>query len=207
MAELNDRALATLEDYAEYGNAEEALLDNADLLFRLLNAASDAFYRATGYREFKALRPNPDTRTYRTGVGYRGSMLGGWERRSQFLPIDDASAITAVRIGGTLVDPAGYRTEPENPFVIRPIEALVFDPPVLGLGYVVEVDGTFGWPVVPDDVVQAVLVTVEYWNARDVQRFSSSFETASGDVRSSPRELPAQAFDTARGYQRKSIGP
>lgn len=205
MPELNERALASLEDYAAYGNADEALLDDADLLFRMLNAASDAFYRVSGYREFKPLRTNPDTRVYRTPYIGRGTLLGGLERHSQIVEIDDAAAITEVRVNDSVIAAAGYRTIPENPLVIRPIEAIEFLTSSVGYGTVIEVAGTFGWPVVPDDVVQAVLVTVEYWNARDVQRYSSTFQSAAGEVRTSPRELPAQAFDTARDFRRKSI--
>ncbi len=211
--ELNARALADVDDYVLYAN-EQGLdpVEDADLLHRLLNAASDAIYRVSGYREFKSLSlgVDPSERVYRIGVPTSGTALRVPSQIGQIVQIDDATAITSVSIDAAVVTPAAgkYHTLPENPRLLSPIEAIEFEGAYIGWGSVVRVTAAWGWPTVPDDIVQATIATVEYWNARDVSKFSQIARGAGfgdGDLGRNFRELPTPAFDTAHGYRRLSI--
>ena len=104
---------------------------------------------------------------------------------SGVVEVDDVTAVTAVSIGASALQPASYvlrpRSAPENgyPFYWLEVAPTTGLSPEMGFTWnldrfpfvarstplTVDVTGTFGWPTPPDFVKQATVWTVENWLA------------------------------------------
>ncbi|MFD4660833.1 phage gp6-like head-tail connector protein [Kitasatospora sp. NPDC058444] len=149
-------------DYATLDALKMALqIDAGDLtrdplLTMALSAAARGIDSATGRRFW--LDPAPTARTYNpTG---RTLSTDGGER----LVVDDigdtAGLLVETGTAGAWTAVTGYETGPDNAIVRgRPVTALVSPAGTWGGGTTrVRVTARWGWPAVPDDIVQATLI-------------------------------------------------
>lgn len=154
-----------------------------------------------------------------------------WDN-SGFVDIDDAVAVTGVTysIGGfdTLIAANQWRAEPFGYpvftyIVMPPISGMLFSPAMgfnqnldvlykdrgfVGLGPIVKVDGTWGWPATPDDVKQAT-IWVAAQMAQDPNAYAS--ESIANYSRASlirgivPEAIPERARDLLAPYVRMQV--
>lgn len=149
-------------EYSNLATLKESVgLDPADTsqdgrLTRALAAASRSIDKTTGRRFW--LDPAPVVRTYRL----RGRIV--CEDDGEILLVDDIGSLTGlvVETGSSVSWSAvtGYESVPDNALTDgRPITGLLR---VNGIwGYAItraRVTARFGWPTVPDDIVQATLI-------------------------------------------------
>lgn len=158
-----------------------------DLILRLIVAASKAIVRWTG-REFVAEGANPQTRLFDLGVYARhaggiGVPVGDMQALpSAALILDAYGATTSTLTPATdLVALPLVRTDgrPVTHLRLRPNIASPTDTSVLS------VTGSWGWPVVPEDVAHACVVTVRSWMRSDAQGVSE-YDGFSGGVNPVP---------------------
>lgn len=158
-----------------------------DLILRLIVAASKAIVRWTG-REFVAEGANPQTRLFDLGVYARhaggiGVPVGDMQALpSAALILDAYGATTSTLTPATdLVALPLVRTDgrPVTHLRLRPNVASPTDTSVLS------VTGSWGWPVVPEDVAHACVVTVRSWMRSDAQGVSE-YDGFSGGVNPVP---------------------
>lgn len=148
---------------------------------------------------------------------------------SGYVDIDDASAVTAVTLSWDSVDTAvpssQWRAQPQTgpvyTYVVVPSK-YGFGSPEMGftrnldvyaeengIGYLpplVKVDATWGWPVVPDDVKQAVVWTAAAMSENVTPFITESIENYSRTVGMAPRvALPDRAKDLLAVYQRIQV--
>ncbi|MDT0306868.1 phage gp6-like head-tail connector protein [Streptomyces sp. DSM 44917] len=127
-------------------------------LNRALTAASRSIDRTCGRRFW--LDPAPVARTYRL----RGRLL--CEDDGELLLTDDIGSATGLVVetgsGSTWTTAAGWETAPENAAVEgRPVTGLLRTGGTWGWDHTsarVRVTARWGWPQVPDEVVQATLI-------------------------------------------------
>lgn len=168
--ELGARALCGIEDVTAYAPGYEVDDRTDELLLRLIDSESRTFHKRTG-REIVAITPPVNVRRFD---------LGAWHVRQRKVLLGDlASAPTTVRIydhdQSTLLQTlaaADYVTLPRVRQEWEPIRALTFpygtpDPAELAPARVLEVTGTWGFPLIPEDVREAVAGMVLFRYARD----------------------------------------
>jgi len=199
--QLSPTALCTEEDVRKYLNikAEEMSEEDRDVLIRLVNAASQTF-------------TDESQRLWKLDPAYAGQprlyRLDAFDVSVGRLRIDDCTAITSVSVSGfryPLVPTTPVAAESWWPWQEEPgypISAIVFAAGLLlESGQVVQVDASWGWPVVPDKVRQSVIYTAAEWYARDVEKFSATFSLDQGRILM-PQVLPAQVQREAESYRR-----
>jgi hypothetical protein len=148
---------------------------------------------------------------------------------SGYVDIDDAATITAVTLSLATVDTVvatdQWRAEPLRgavfTYVIVP-SRYGFGSPEMGFtrnldvyadeyscGYLpplVKVDGTWGWPTVPDDVKQATIWTAAAMSENVTPFITESIENYSRTVGTAPRQaIPDRAKDLLSQYQRQKV--
>lgn len=134
--------------------------DRDEALQSALSAAARAFDRDTGRRPGGFyLDATATARTYR--VYGRTVCDGGWYR----LLVDDIGSETGLTVevgdGSTWTTVAGTRTYPSNALPDRqPITAVAGQGWWMGVD-LVRVTARWGWPAVPDEVVEAVLIAAQ----------------------------------------------
>lgn len=165
------RDLCALADVQAYlgGEADDEKFEG--LLSRLIATASAEVHRDTG-REIKVVGSNPQTRTFD---------LDEYEVCERELDVGDLATtpagVTIKRADGELVETVDLADVVVLPRVREewePIGTLRFLPGVtLARGYVVEVAGAWGFPLVPDDVRHYAIVKASEWFIRE---FPSLFD-------------------------------
>ncbi|MFP5372562.1 MAG: head-tail connector protein [Actinomycetes bacterium] len=130
------------------------------------------------------------------GIAYvRGEGSGAGTLGASLVEGEPASAV------GSGVDLPYREPDPTDPeYLLRP--RLVLDAPYTGP---VVVSASFGWSRVPEDVQQAVLVTVGIWFERDVANTSTTFSLDERRTQS-PEALPAQAKGILEPYRLQGAG-
>lgn len=212
MAELSARAIATLKDCRAFGYDPSDGDEEVDLWLDCLNAAASEFHNYAR-REFvaaNAVRVDDETVTVATQTRFWD--VDEWVVEERRLPIGDLSAApTAIRVtqlDGTLVETVTLSTLIYLPRVRepwQPIGELWFRPGMtlsaaLAPGYVIEVDGKWGFPALPDTLVRACANQAAVWFARDVRNFSTTFTLASDRVEV-PRVLGPAIKDVVRRFR------
>ncbi len=147
---------ATLADLKEMLGIETADTTRNTLLTRALSSASRSIDRTTG-RRFD-LDESATARTYNPG-----SRAVPGESGERLIVDDIGDAIGLVvetGAGGSWTDVIGYETAPENALSRgRPVTTLVLPAGTWGCGTTrVRVTARWGWPAIPDDIVQAALL-------------------------------------------------
>lgn len=128
----------------------DELLDNA------LSAASRGIDRETGRRFY--LDPAPVARTFRLA----GRTV--WDCDGEHLIVNDIGSVAGLVVetgsGGSFSPVTNYETVPDNALLDgRPVTALLRPNSVWGYGTSrVRVTARWGWPAVPNEVVQATLI-------------------------------------------------
>lgn len=151
---------------------------------------------------------------------------------SGFLDVDDCTAVTAVTFSAsgvdTVLDASEWEAQPYGAAVqtylllpahrsygspamgfTRNLDVFVAERGWVGTGFA-KVDATWGWPVVPDDVKQAVI-----WTAAEMQNEPGAYRSEaianysySRDTPGLPEQtaIPARARDLLAPYIRYKIG-
>lgn len=219
MDTLSERALCSLDDVKQYINLETDV-DQDELLIRLINAASEAIYTITN-REFT----NADTGArrfdvsdvYANGKLYIGDFSGLTSIRVFSKPYFDADSAAIVSDALATSDIAYAATfDPDLPVfatVLYPRQPKPWESynAVRIYGYtlsadqVIEVDATWGFPEVPQEIRQAAVVTVGIWHARDVADFGATFSVSQDRVEL-PRTIPPHVADSLYRYSGVGLG-
>lgn len=195
------RDLCTSGDVTSYapGYTSDATTDA--LIVRLVTSESRSFHQQTG-REVKAIDPAVATRRFD---------VAPWNARHRMVQIGDITTVTTVKI----IDP-DQTTELETVATANrvslprvreewePITGLYFpyssaSPVTLSAGYVVEVNGTWGFPSVPADVKEAVAGMVLWRYVSDVSAAGTRFAEALAEINVSA--IFANAQSVIEGYR------
>lgn len=194
MEELSTRALCSLDDVKQYVNLVDEV-DQDELLIRLINSASEAVYTITG-REFKTIGSNPQTRTFDAVEVYANGFLylGDFTAISSVVIYDDYDNIVQT------MDISDVILLPRNRQPWEPYQAIKLRHQSVSSTQYLEVTGTWGFPSVPEEIRQAVVVTVGIWYARDIASYSGTFSISQDRVEL-PQTLPPAVTDTISRYQ------
>ncbi len=112
---------------------------------RALGSASRAVEKATSRRFWL---DSSDSTHYYTAIN------------KSFVYIDDLTSVTSVSSDGALLDSSAYFLEPvNNPTIDEPYLWIESDGAFSTLRQSIEVVGKFGWPEIPENVKQIVIVT------------------------------------------------
>lgn len=171
-AELSETALVGLDEAKDWLQQANISLTNDLELVRVINDISDRFTDESG-REFVPVGTQPAVRRFTADArGIRNGVVN----------IGDlASAPTLVRILGSnwssvvaTVPNTDYILEPEVRRSWESIRRIQFNSRVVNLraGMLVEVTGSWGFPVVPGSVRQAVLDSIAMIMDRDVEHYT-----------------------------------
>jgi hypothetical protein len=207
---LSDRALVTLAETKDWLQ-QQSIKTSEDLeLVRVINDVSDRFHFESG-REFKTIGTNPQTRTFTVdSYGYC----------YQTVPIGDVSAVTTVQIIDSdwttvvaTVSSTDYELRPTIREAWEPARRIAFRRGVRTVtpGMRLTIAGSFGFPVVPGNVRQAVLDAIAYIVDRDVEHYRQDLAATTGTTegtnvivfagRPQLLTLPPSALAVARSYQ------
>lgn len=206
--------LVLLEELKNSLGVPDATTTKDALYQRCITAASTAVLNYTD-RDF-ASASITEQRTYE------------WDG-SGYVDIDDASDVDAVTLSSSGVDSVvptdQWRAQPQAgpvyTYLILPTQ-YGFGSPEMGfnrnldvyvaehgIGYLpplVKVDATWGWPIVPDDVKQAVIWTAAAMSENVTPFITESIDTYSRTVGNAPRvALPDRAKDLLAVYQRQQV--
>ena len=196
---LNADALCTLDEVKQYLNIDSTDPDHDTddaVLERLINAASE-YLKRESQREFIPLSTQPEARTF--PVSYWDALLGKI-RVGDVREVDD---VTVYGPDGTTY--AFYTETLLLPYGQPPYQAIriPYGQYLVTGGYAV-VNGTWGWADsiagVPEDIRQAVILTVGTWYARDVEDFSATFSIDQSHI-VVPRAVPSTARDIVESYR------
>jgi hypothetical protein len=185
-ADVGSRALVGLRETKDWLNQQQIQTENDLELVRVINDISDRFHQEAG-REFKVVGTNPQTRTFVVEpIGRRlpyyvdGDYLGDRNRMRRTVQIGDLASLTSASIIDAdwttvleAVAAGDVTAHPLNRQAWEPITELEFQTDVTALGYGmrVSVTGSWGFPLVPGDVRQAVLDAVAAVMDRDVEHY------------------------------------
>lgn len=196
------RELCTLADVTALVPGYTTDVDTDALLNALITSESRTFHADTG-REFSAITPAVDPRLFD---------ISSRDVRARIIPIGDCTTVTTVAIedqqGNTLetVASGDYILAPRIREEWEPVQELYFPkasatPATLSSDYVLSVTGTWGFPAVPADVVQAVakLVLVRY--VADAAPAGSALADALNEQSFDAGVAFASAQDVIRNYQ------
>lgn len=215
---LAPRAIASLEDVRPYGYDPADDEHEIQCWVDELNAASQEFHDVAN-REFVARNA--------TRAGANDAVVVAQETRyfdldvchveERVLDIGDFAlaqpvAVRITALDGTLVETVTLSTLvylPRNRDPWQPLEELWFRPGMTGSaglapGYVVEVDGKWGFPVLPANLVQACAKQAALWFSRDIRRYSTTFNLDSNRFEV-PRSLAPAIRDVVRHHARRSF--
>jgi hypothetical protein len=183
---LDSRALVGLAEAKEW--LEERDIDTgSDLeLTTLINYVSDRFHEEA-QREFKVKGTNPQARTFEMTFRSQnpwyvdGVYMGDLNPQARSIWVGDLTSFTAVDIidydWTTVLTPtvplAQISAYPLNRGPAEPIRELVFNSQAVNFapGRRVRVTGTWGFPLVPGNVRQAVLDGIASIRDRDVEHY------------------------------------
>ena len=178
------RALCEIEDVTAYAPGYRDDPTTTSVLEQLINAESRAIHQETG-REFKAITPAADPRQFQ---------VWDWNANCRIVNIGDATTVTTVTVkdatGTTLqtVTTADRVSLPRIREEWEPITGLYFPfdsaspANFLGGTRVLEVTGTWGFPLVPVDLKEACARLVLFRYITDVTAAGSSFAEALAEV-------------------------
>lgn len=179
--------------------------DTDDLLEVLITSESRDVYRRTG-REIIAIDPAVATRRFD---------LSRWEERNRRIRIQDATTISTVKVIDydqtteleTVVS-ADRVSLPRVREEWEPITQLSFpsgtaNPATIRAGLVLEVNATWGWPSVPEDLKMAVATMVLVRYLGDAAQAGTAFADALGDVGFDPGRAFVSAQEKIKGYARR----
>lgn len=185
-------------------------------IVRKINAASERITQTAG-REFKPYGTNPETRTY----DIRG--------HSYIVEIGDLQTATTASstISVSQLDPltplhtfvsTDYEALPRNRKPWQPITALRFNRATRGYyrgDNIIQINGYWGFPAVPEDIKHATLQTIAYWLDVDVEHYRQDYGPIAGQAGqnvfvggSEPPTvypLPPEAFQIAASYRRRLV--
>lgn len=198
--------LAETKDWLQKQNIDTS--DDLELV-RVINDISARFYDEAG-REFKVFGANPQVRLFDVDE------VAIWNRA---IRVGDLTSFTAVRILdelGNLIQTVATSDCISLPRLRKPwepIRALRFTQNIMRLWgglypYVVEVTGTWGFPVVPGSLRQAVLDAVVSTMDREVESYHQDLATGATEA-SSPTlllSLPPAALEVAESFRDELIG-
>lgn len=203
---LSPRALCAIADAkAKAPAAATSSGGDPDEWTRLVNGASDAFLNLCG-REIKPESAPAADRVFSA----RELIIIAAEPAE--LEIGDAASVTTVTVttelGVTTPAVAGWVTLPlRRRYSWDPLEAVQFArAQVFASTDTITVHAVWGFPVVPDDVREAVARTAAAWFARDTRRYGEVFSNAEHTATSDPaltHVLPRFAWETAMRYRRQ----
>lgn len=201
--QASPRALCTIADVKAFLNltpeaqpADQAVVD--DLLQNMVNGVSDAIHQEAD-REFVQSA---------AGVVREFEFPGPGHIFTRELPLyGDLSAFTLVRLmdvdtGALAQDVTAFvqgRPRVRKPW--EPIRRLFFrsGASISSASYV-EVTGTWGFPQIPYDIKEWAIIAAGEWYARDVEKFSGTFNTETQFV-VRPRKLPDAVLEGVDSYR------
>lgn len=172
-ATLAADALTTVEDVVAFiGLEADDVTDRVeDVLTRLVNSAS-GYVRDETAREFVTTATNPATRRF----DYDGSRI----LRIEPFDLRVGSAITVTidpDDAAIVLESDEFRAKPTNaPHGVYDRIMLLNEYAVTALGGIVAVTGTWGFPAVPDEIVDAVHRIVDSVFDRDLAIASEQFD-------------------------------
>ena len=140
--------------------------------------------------------------------------------RDRILPVPDLVSVTTVRLRDTSLDTSTWRTVPAGDVLLGPTTRDTATTParwlrlsrnITGADYrwpfgekVIEIAGTWGWPAVPADVVQATIdLTLHLWRRRGSGDADIGIPDLSQPVFT--RALPALAYRILERYSRRGL--
>lgn len=191
-APVGTRALVGLAETKDWLQQQNITTESDLELARVIDDISDRFHQEA-CREFKPVGTNPQTRTFEIPpVGLRrpryvdGDYVGDSNIDRRIVAIGDLTSFTAVSIldtdWTTVLQTPSISLVTGRPFVRQPwepITALELHPTLVSLsaGMRFSVTGTWGFPLVPGDVRQAVLDSVASVMDRDVEHYRQDLAT------------------------------
>lgn len=205
---LSSRALVSLEAALGYCGIDADQIGLYDEVTRAINSVSRAAHK-TASREFKPTNPASHARSFQIPVrGYMatrvprelrvGDLASPPTEVSIAKPLGSSTTLTAEQLA-LVVSLPRVRQEWQPIRRLRLWEAATYDQ-----GDVVTVTGTWGFPAVPDDVVTACLMQIQYWMNRDHSKWSETFaqnETAANTENDPGRFLLKSVWECFAGYR------
>lgn len=204
-AYASDRDLCTLADVTGLVPGYESDTDTDTLLQQLIASESRAAHRTTG-REIIAIYPAQATRRYD---------LTDWHARNRRVRIHDATTISTVKVidydQTTELETVATTDRVSLPRVReewQPIDELWFpsgtaNPATIRPGLALEVNGTFGWPMVPEDLRMAVAKLTLYRYLESAADQGTALADAVAETGFSPGVAFASGTATIRDYARR----
>ena len=197
-------ALTDLDDVKSWMDITDD--DRDDDLQKLINAHSRWLMVETG-REFKPWNATTDRNCRWDG--------GNWIDFGRF----EAQTVTAIRLNPTGTSPTDIAV---GDWQLEPVDAIdgVYEGAMIygggyagGFGFgerrsgVVRVTGTWGWPEVPPDVLQALRRLVETSFRADVAFYADAdVDVASDNAGGVQGGIPIDVWDVVRAHKRYTIG-
>lgn len=202
MAELTPRALCTVEDVKDDLGDDLAIANLDNAIIRRINAASDLIADRAG-REFvgpaAAETRRFDLASHRR-LATRELRLGDVQDvTAVVLEDEDGDVVQALASGEWTLLPR-VRRRPWEPYT----RLRFHDSVGLSDSLVAAVTGTWGFPAIPEAIVQATITQVELWLHREVRYFSETFSNEEGRP-SRPRELDSAIAAVADTFRRRRL--
>lgn len=200
------QAFITVDDVKEYLGRKDTDPSQDAVLQRIVNGACKQIHSYTGREWVSTLNPNPGGKDFPLRPGFTGYGYVSFGR-SQC----QVGSITGVQIDTDTPTPTDV---PSTQYSAQPINAdwgvwtglqlyTYASGNVLrtgaGIQRRVTVSARWGWASVPDDVIEAALITAATWLRRDVQTFSQQANLEEEHLQR-PRAIPSQACDLLQEY-------
>ncbi len=215
-AGLSDRALVGLGETKDWLARRQIDTSDDARIVDAINGVSEEMMRISG-REFKANGTNPETRRYDVrGTGYVVQIgdLQTMTTASSTISVSQFDPETSLH---TFVV-GDYTPLPRNRKPWEPYTAIYFNRPTRGYyrgSNVLDIEGYWGFPEVPENVRQATKDAVAFWLDRDVEHFRQDLGVGNigeagqtvfvGGSAPTVYSLPPQSYMIARKYQRKMV--
>lgn len=195
---LDPRALLTLDEAKDWLNVATAVTANDDEIKTAINNVSQRIHQEAE-REFKVSGTNPQTRVFAvTASGgvepwyVDGVYMGSIGPTGRTVKVGDLSAFTAVQVLSstdwtTVVSTPTVATQVRGLPLVReewePFTELEFryDVTGFGVGALINVTGTWGFPAVPAEIKQAALDGVAWLLDRDVEHYRTDLGQVGGE--------------------------
>lgn len=215
---LSDSALVGLGEAKDFLARRQVDTTNDLQLVSKINAASERIAQTAG-REFKAYGTNPDARLYDVrGSGYIVQIgdLQTVSTASTTISVSQLDPLTPLHTFAS----TDFEALPRNRKPWQPITAIRFNRPTRGYyrsSNIIEIDGYWGFPQVPEDIKHATMQAVGYWLDIDVEHFRQDLAAVPGGSeggqtvfvgQTAPTiyPLPPDAYQIAVNYRRRLIG-
>lgn len=178
------RDLCTAAEVKAYAPGYSADATTDALIDRLITSESIAFHEGAG-REFKAIDPAVATRRFELGI---------WHTRHRRVHIGDITTVSTVKVidrdQTTELETVATADRVSLPRIRQewePITGLYFPwdssaSTTLDVGYLIEVNGTWGFPGVPADVKEAVAAMVLWRYVTEASSTGTRFAEAIGGL-------------------------